>query len=75
MTIADLKYVLCMEFGIKADQVVVREPDQFGSNYRFDGTVYLVIDANILSQDVNEFLRRRAPIGVRFITVTAGWRR
>ena len=68
MTLHDLEYRLCMYFPIHPQQIRVTQSEL---NL---GMFYLVIDADILSQDVNRLLREISPITLRWIVVTAGWR-
>jgi len=68
MTEADLKYRLCVNFWQIPTEDLIDIHVQYETS-----TIYLVIRANVLSQEINEYLKYNAPVGLYFIIVTEGW--
>ena len=68
MTLNDLKSMLCIAFPQIENESLIDIHCQYETY-----TIYLVIRANVLSQDVQEYLHYYAPVGLYFIIVTEGW--
>ena len=62
-----LVHVIAGEFNVPRSVITLQTT--------FPGTVHVVINADILSQDVVAFLEKHGPVGVTWIVVTAGWKR